>query len=865
MTSEGPARLFDRAVSASAVALASAASAALSEQASSAHVLIATTVVLLVAVRRSDLLLPYAAAALGALQLSPIAISWIGGSLLGLPLASGTWLAAATLPAAVVALGIARVRGVAAVVVACMLAFVLLTFAQQGDWLNPELLTAPGLRIALPALASGWAMFLIGQPFQVERKERLRRKEILGSIAAVTGTAVAVSLLTPAAPVRGVVFNEAHGRWATVEASYTPTDFGRSVSYTYSLLAQYADRLTGEASIFREEGAALPPTDRIFVLKMPSAPISAAFSERLAEWVNKGGRLLIVADHTDLYDHAQHLNRFLETVGRMRIASSAVYNAEGRPNRPLAPLWTRLLGRIDAHGYGHPWLTGTNATRIPLSAVTLADYGPGFIEPGDYGRPNRFGPFLPRTSLPYGKVAGAFAFAYGQGAIAVVLDSTPWSNFSMFREEYRRLFRGVIGSLQEIFAIRLLGWFMLGLLVLSFAAVVLEHMLARLALAISLGVVLGAGWRVAEAGTEPLTYNQDYTLRVVTGPQAQLGFMPQLIGPGERNYARIVSSTAKYGLNPAAQPPGSSPGRLTSSERWLFIEPSPDQLPAANAVLTHLRSGRHIAVFFAPDAAADPRVRSWLLSLDLALGPSTAFAIAEDAWRTANGAFSARRGSAALRDVRTITLARSDGLMKEHAFDRLWQTYTVRPTTLPRTSGFLVVGFSADQIADSAIGDVWEGIRPSALGALRERQIGLLLRGDDAPGPWPGSLLFPSRDTQFEGLRHFLISEDGQMLLEGELEGDPPPEPEMARIAYAEDPLGYLADLRARAIGLVRRDCPANAQGIATVCSHRLLSLDGTEWLVTRKDLEGKLRGIELLHERRWSGLGANINIVFAD
>jgi hypothetical protein len=41
--------------------------------------------------------------------------------------------------------------------------------------------------------------------------------------------------------------------------------------------------------------------------------------------------------------------------------------------------------------------------------------------------------------------------------------------------------------------------------------------------------------------------------------------------------------------------------------------------------------------------------------------------------------------------------------------------------------------------------------------------------------------------------------------------------------------------------------------------------LDGTEWLITRNDIDGKLRGIELLHERRWSGLGANVNIVFAD
>jgi hypothetical protein len=32
-----------------------------------------------------------------------------------------------------------------------------------------------------------------------------------------------------------------------------------------------------------------------------------------------------------------------------------------------------------------------------------------------------------------------------------------------------------------------------------------------------------------------------------------------------------------------------------------------------------------------------------------------------------------------------------------------------------------------------------------------------------------------------------------------------------------------------------------------------------------RHDVDGVLQGIELLHERRWSGMGANINIVFGN
>ena len=865
MANGSKARSLDRAFSVLAVALASAAAAALLEQSATAPVLITLATLLLLAMKRADLLLPSIAAVLAALQVQPIIMSWIGGSLFGFPLASGVWLAAAIVPGALVAMGLARHRGAAATLMAVIVSFVLLAVAQYGGWLSVHALTAPSLRITLPAIASGLAFYVLGLGSTGEQKVRLQVRQFFG-LAGIAGLAAfTAGFFTPSVPVRGVVFDESHGRWATAAASYEPADFGRSASYTYSLLAQYAQRLTGATDVFPDESAELPPTDRIFVLKMPSAPISAAFSARLIGWVQEGGRLLIVADHTDLYDHAQHLNGFLETFALLRIAPSSVYNFEGRPNRQVSPIWTRLVGRIDAHGQGHPWLTGTVAHRIPAGAVVLADYGPGFAEPGDYGRPNRFGPFLPRLILPYGSFAGAFAFTQGQGAVAVVLDSTPWSNFSIFREEYRRLFRGLIGALAEPVALQTLGWLLLGLFPLSVAALVLKRQAMQVVLAVVLGAVLGAGWRVSFAGTEALTDGRDYTTRVVAGPQAQLGFMPQLIGPGERNYARAVSAIAKYGLDPIAQAPGASPDRLAASGRWLFLEPSADQLPPANEVLAHLRGGRHIAVLFAPDAAADQRVRDWLLSVDLTLGPSTAFAIAEDAWRATAGAFAARRGAGALRDVRTITLARSEGLMKEHAFDRLWQTYTIRPTTLPRRSGFLVVGFGADQIADSAIGDVWEGVRPSALGAWRERQIGLLLRGEDGPGPWPDNLRQPGRDVEFNALRHFLVSEDGRPLLDGEIEGDLPPEGDMARTSYAEDPIRYLSDLRARAIAHVQNDCPARPQGNSTICSLRLLGIDGTEWLVTRRDLDGRLGAIEMLHERRWSGLGANINIVFAD
>ena len=51
-----------------------------------------------------------------------------------------------------------------------------------------------------------------------------------------------------------------------------------------------------------------------------------------------------------------------------------------------------------------------------------------------------------------------------------------------------------------------------------------------------------------------------------------------------------------------------------------------------------------------------------------------------------------------------------------------------------------------------------------------------------------------------------------------------------------------------------------------TKCQSRLLGIDMVEWMVswTAKH-EGDITAIELLHERRFSGLGSTWNILFGD
>ena len=862
---------MDGAVFAVTIGIAAAATSAAIEQAPILPALAAALCLALFWMRDLAAVLPAGAAMLAVVALTPVAVSWMAGSILSVPITSGAWIASALLGAAVVAGRLGGWRQAAATALAAVPAFGILVIANVGGWIGVTGLTDSTLRIALPAAAGVTACLFV--PLRQARFTSRPKIQDLRSALIAAAAGVLGALLTwpiPASPLRGIVFDEAHGRWETVQANFGPDDFGRSASYTYSLLANYARALVGAATYNADEGAPLPPVDQAFVLKMPTTTLSAGFRDRLARWVEEGGRLLVVADHTDLYDHAQHLNALLSERWGMRINTDAAYDREGRPNAPTTSTLLRAVGRMDATGVSTPWLTGSTASRIPPGSVVLAGFGPAFAEPGDYGRPNRFGPFLPRTTLPYASTAAAFAFPAGAGMVAVILDSTPWSNFSAFREEYRRLFRGLLGALAEPTAVTLLGWLPLALLMAAFGTAFVRRRSALVSLALLLGMVVGLGWRVSAAGVGSLADGRDYGLRTVVGSAGRLEFLPQLVGPGERNYARIISAMAKYGLDPISAAPGAPLASLQQARRWLLLEPDADSLPSAQDVFAHLRAGRDLTVVFPPHIAADQRVRDWLASLDLGLSTSTALSTSEDAGRAAIGSFAARRGATLMRDTRVVTMPRQDGLLKEHAFDRLWQTYTVRPTTLPRTSGLFTVGFGADQLSDAVVGDVWDGVRPSALGALRERQLGLLLRGDEPPSPWPETVLLAAPTVPpTQKFRGFLLVEDGRVLLDGSFHEAELTRTEAVPIAFDDAPRKWLVDLRARALALVEGHCPPRSVSEPTVNTHpcpvRLVSSDGVEWLVSRRDRNGALEAVELLHERRWSGVGANLNVVFAD
>jgi hypothetical protein len=175
---------------------------------------------------------------------------------------------------------------------------------------------------------------------------------------------------------------------------------------------------------------------------------------------------------------------------------------------------------------------------------------------------------------------------------------------------------------------------------------------------------------------------------------------------------------------------------------------------------------------------------------------------------------------------------------------------------MPRTSGMLSIGFSADQFSDDAIGDVWEGTRPSSIGVLRERQLASVLLGNERPEQFPSTLISELNVTSehlSSDLESFLIVESGKINLKGKFSSTTTLDPRLM-------PLKNLRDM---AIIFIAKECPKKAS--VTECKSRMLGNNLMEWVVSWKAAtDGSIEAIELLHEVNMSSTGKNWNVLFA-
>jgi len=227
-----------------------------------------------------------------------------------------------------------------------------------------------------------------------------------------------------------VLFDDAHGIWEPTNLSFDTRDFSRRTAYSYS---NFYDLLGRHFQVTRwRDGeltrAALDQAD-VLVIKTPTRPFTAAEIDAIDQWVEGGGGLYLIGDHTDLFGMSTYMNAVARRFGLTFRADDTYDVATEGPSTWRRPRW--LAHPLAALVPSFEFETTCTLDVPPTARVPVLGYALG-TDQADYNNPGFFGNIHLDPADDYGFFPQLATVHYGRGRVAAFADSTPFSNFSLF-------------------------------------------------------------------------------------------------------------------------------------------------------------------------------------------------------------------------------------------------------------------------------------------------------------------------------------------------------------------------------------------------------------------------------------------------
>lgn len=278
-----------------------------------------------------------------------------------------------------------------------------------------------------------------------------------------------------------------HGVWAKADRVLANASvIDQQTLYSYGGLKQ----LLNAASLTTTKD--LQGVDELWIIT-PTEPFSADEVADVLSWVFRGGRLIVVTDHTDFLGHARCVNQVLEGAG-VQVSDTALF-----PERGGAKVEVPF-------GRGISLLTANAVTGIGVLPVMVARY---VEEKPDYAGRNFFGPLSHSLDDRMRSRCVVGEKPHGAGSICVVGDSTMFANFALYTPDSQDL----LGVVRTRHGARVVAYLMPAVL----AVLVLAMRVGAkwLGVAVSVGCLAAILWRGAAPSLHwaaPVAWSGDRTM-----------------------------------------------------------------------------------------------------------------------------------------------------------------------------------------------------------------------------------------------------------------------------------------------------------------------------------------------------------------
>ncbi len=692
-----------------------------------------------------------------------------------------------------------------------------------------------------------------------ERKPDIK-KSIRISLLILIGFSCSLLILQSKEPIKTIIFDEQHGDWASTKLSLAPNDYGRGTTYSWRAISNFLES-KGYEIIKSEDDKILSKLDEnaLLVIKMPLDQIDEKYRIEVLSWVSGGGRLLLVSDHTDLFDTTQNLNKFLQTTG-FEISASAVYDRAGMP--PIERYKSLILSSDYFKDSSHRYLTGTSFKQVPFFSYTEKSYGMSFAEDAVYFNTNRFGYFYPNYSMAYGKHAAVSNLKYNKGEISIWLDSTHWSTFAAYQSQYQSVFLETIKNLENNYRIELYEKFLLfTIIALFFINFRIFNFIGFAFLSISVGGML-AIYIFSNSYLTNHSKNPNALVQAYVGEGFDTELLPTLVTSNQNNFARALTSLQKWGVITLSN--NDKLSRNETAKNLLIINFNGERLPNPSDIIKLVKNGTHITILTSDELLLTKKHKRWIADLG--------FKITEERRIVAK-----RSPESDALERALPRLGREILIHVEPSLNSIWSNYESSQygdifvikeniNEQKRSLGSLLICGCSKDFSDAAMGDVWDGILTDEVSSKLERILAKSVIRDGLINSWEHDFLVwlpfeitrqPARD-KFVPENYYVIK-NGKIEAEGVVSINQPMTKSALSMSLSENPDAYLATLRVQLSKFL-----ASCQSLPGVnyCDKTFFDNKLNEWFVVTEINKNNVK-YELIHEDRLGQNRINLNIIF--
>lgn len=258
-----------------------------------------------------------------------------------------------------------------------------------------------------------------------------------------------------------IAVDEFHSKWEPTERPFDTEWYGHLSGYNYACIYDFSSRYYAMSRIKEPLTDAVLANLDVLVLKVPTELFRPEEVEAVLRFVERGGGLLLIGEHTDVFSTGYDLNQIARRFG-FEYRYDCVFGIDSFfdqyyvPSFAPHPVVRAIRGMDFATSCSirpfEPWRGRSVITSTGLKNA-----------PADYHASNFYPQAQDRADMRYGAFVQLWAVRHGKGRVLAFTDSTIFSNFCTFEPGKLEILRGMLEWLNRQSGIGDPRWLVLAL------------------------------------------------------------------------------------------------------------------------------------------------------------------------------------------------------------------------------------------------------------------------------------------------------------------------------------------------------------------------------------------------------------------